>query len=94
MMWWDEGGWGLGDWLAMSTMMVLFSGLVAVLVVWLVRSSSNESPATRGDQRPSSRNADLTLAERFARGEIEEDEFTRRRAVLHNHGGSKQSGGA
>lgn len=94
MMWWNHNGWGFGDWLAMSTMMVLFWGLLVALVIWLVRSSRNELAAPGAQHVPSSQSADLMLAERFARGEIEEDEFTRRRAVLHSAGGSKKSGGA
>lgn len=39
MMWWDHSGWDGGDWFAMSVMMLGFWGLVAALVVWVVRSS-------------------------------------------------------
>lgn len=94
MMWWDEGGWGVGDWLAMSTMMVLFWGLLIALVFWLMRSTRSESAGASAQQGSSGRSADLLLAERFARGEIEEDEYARRQAVLHNVGGSRKSGGA
>jgi putative membrane protein len=83
MMWWNHGGWGAGDWLAMSFMMVVFWGLLIALVVWLVRGNrpgygSEDRPASDPTQR-----ADDVLAERFARGEIDEDEFTKRRQVLH-----------
>ena len=84
MMWWDHGGWGAGDWLAMSLMMLVFWGALIALVVWLIRSN-------RTDQRPdapaSTRRADEVLAERFARGEIDEDEFTRRRELLQTPSG-------
>ncbi len=37
-MWWNNGAWGAGDWIAMSFMMLVFWGLLAALTVWLVRS--------------------------------------------------------
>ncbi len=61
MMDWGNNGWGAGDWVAMSAMMIVFWGAVIALVVWMVRSSRSQTPEHRAD--------DL-LAERFARGEI------------------------
>lgn len=84
MMWWNHGGWGAGDWLAMSFMMVVFWGLLIALVVWLVRGNRPErGPADHPAIDPTQR-ADEVLAEQFARGEIDEDEFTNRRQVLHS----------
>ncbi len=84
MMWWNHGGWGAGDWFAMSFMMVVFWGLLAVLVVWLIRSTRNGHASTPGQPTlPATTRADEVLAERFARGEIDADEYGRRRAVLH-----------
>ena len=83
MMWWSHGGWDAGDWLAMSLMMIVFWGLVIALVVWAVRSTHSDR---RGADRPTgepAKRANELLAERFARGEIDEDEFTNRRDVLH-----------
>ena len=79
-MWWD-GGWGAGAWLAMSLMMVVFWGGLVALVVWLVRGFRPDRGP--GHSTPSAGRADEVLAERFARGEIDEDEFTRRRDFLH-----------
>lgn len=81
-MMWDDGGWGPGAWIWMSMMMIVFWGGLIALVVWLVRSvganqHTAQTPAT------STARADQLLAERFARGEIDEDEFKRRRDVLH-----------
>jgi putative membrane protein len=79
MMGWSN--WGAGSWIIMSLMMVVFWGGLIVLVVWLVRGA--------GPQRRAGRPADATergeevLAERFARGEIDEDEFHRRSEILH-----------
>ena len=82
MMGWDHGAWGAGDWLLMSLMMVVFWGGLVALVVWLVRSSRDDRPQ-RPDTAPSPvQHADEVLAERFARGEIDEEEFTRRRELL------------
>ena len=80
-MMWDHGGWGAGDWVAMSLMMVVFWGALVALIVWLVRS-----PHDRDNDRgtpPAKPHADELLAERFARGEIDAEEFTRSRELLH-----------
>ncbi|HVU74565.1 MAG TPA: SHOCT domain-containing protein [Mycobacteriales bacterium] len=79
----------------MSLMMVLFWGGVVALVVWLVRRSRTEPTAAGSGSRPTSTGPDEVLAERFARGEIDEDEFSRRRELLHSGGrGGTSSGGA
>ena len=82
MMGWDHGAWGAGDWLLMSLMMVLFWGGLVALVVWLVRSVRDEPPKGTDSSPSPTQRADEVLAERFARGEIDEDEFTRRRELL------------
>ena len=63
MMGFNHGGWGAGDWLAMSFMMIVFWGLVVALVVWLARRTSADRGVTTG---ATARTADLVLAERFA----------------------------
>ena len=74
-MWW-HGGWG--GWLTMMIFMLAFwAGLIA-LVVWLIRSRTLDRPA-EGQQRPT---ALEILDERFARGEIDRDEYESRRSVL------------
>lgn len=60
--------------------MMMLSWLVVIaLAMWLVLylrpNQSTGAPTRRQD-------AEELLAERFARGEIDEDEFTRRRDVL------------
>lgn len=69
-------GMGFGGWLMMGFTFLVFWGAVIALVVWLVRSTSTSGT------RPSAP-ADEVLAERFARGEIDEEEYRRRRDVLH-----------
>ena len=34
MMWWSNGGWGIGTWQTMTLMMVILWGAVIALVVW------------------------------------------------------------
>ena len=86
MMWWNHGAWGAGDWVAMSFMMIVFWGVLAALVVWLVRSSRNGRDSTAGlGVRSVAPRADEVLAARFARGDIDADEFGRRRVLLHDN---------
>jgi putative membrane protein len=76
MMWWPNS-WGWGGWLMMTFTMLAVWGFVAWLVVTVIRP-----PGSR-DSSPGP-NADEILAERFARGEIDEDEFTKRKALLRS----------
>lgn len=77
MMGWD--GWGFG-WLGMSLMMLVVWGVPIALVVWLILGNLHPGQAARSTPRSS---ADQILADRYARGEIDEEEFTRRSEVLH-----------
>ena len=79
---WHHGGdWGWGHLLFGSMMMILFWGGIIVAIIlavrWLGRGSSDgTTPAT-------SRNKALDiLQERFARGEIDKDEFEERKRLL------------
>ncbi len=65
----------------MTVMMVLFWGGLITLGVWLVRRART-SPSSDREQSATDR-ADRVLAERFARGEIDDAEFTRSRTILH-----------
>lgn len=58
--------------------MIVFWGAVVFLVVWLVRGRASEQ-AGSGSERPS---ALEILDERFARGEINREEYEARRSVL------------
>jgi putative membrane protein len=75
MMYWNDG-WGWGAWLMMTVGMIGFWGLVAWVIVTLARGTS----ATRAPER----SAEDILAERFARGEIDEEEYTARLDALHS----------
>lgn len=80
MMWWD-GGPGWGGWLVMTLIMVIFWGavIVAGIVAWRAVNRSD-----RQRQQVDERSPELLLDERFARGEIDAEEYTHRRELLHS----------
>ena len=81
MMYGDHGAWGVGEWLAMGVMMVVLWGLLVAFVVLLVRGFRNERGPSATSRRWTA--ADALLAERYARGEIDDEEFTHRLEALH-----------
>jgi putative membrane protein len=60
------------------TMMIVFWGAIAALVVWAARGAGTTRTGTRPD-------ALSILERRYATGEIDRDEFTERRRVLEAH---------
>jgi len=74
MMWYGFGGW----WMGVS--MVLFWAGVVLLVVWAVRGMSAGGRTPAGDRR-----AVEILDERFARGEIDREEYEQRRSTLERN---------
>lgn len=83
MMYGYGSGIGLGTWILMGLGMLLFWGVVVTLVILLVRRSRIGSTAL-ADPAGSSKALHI-LAERFARGEIDEQEFSSRRRTLLGH---------
>ncbi|MFF4905813.1 SHOCT domain-containing protein [Streptomyces sp. NPDC001260] len=89
MFWYDRhmSGWG---WFGMSLGMIVFWGLIITVFVLFFRALNR--PAPDGSHVPAPWNqpappsAEQLLAERFARGEIDEDEYQRRLRVLHSTG--------
>jgi putative membrane protein len=81
MMWYGGPGWGWG-WLVMSLVMLAFWVLLVLGGIAMWRSLRD------GDRRPRDdrRSAEQLLDERFARGEIDVDEYTRRREILRSGG--------
>ena len=75
----DMGDGAAGHWWWWLFGFVLFAALV-VAVVWLVMRSG-PAPASAASPPPR-RSAEDVLADRFARGEIDEAEFRRRRDAL------------
>jgi putative membrane protein len=60
---------------------ILILALIVVLAVFLVRGFAGPWPGTAPHQPPGRTPLDI-LKERFARGEIDQDEFEKRRRVL------------
>lgn len=80
-MMWYGGGWG--GWIMMTLLMVLFWGGLITAIVLATRALSTDSRPRAGTAVL--RRADELLSERFARGEIDEDEFRRRMTLLRGH---------
>lgn len=85
---WDHGGWGDGMWgmhgwggwwglLVMLGVLLLVVAGVVMLVVTLARTTGGGTSTA-----PGATPADRLLDERYARGEIDEQEYLHRRAVL------------
>lgn len=95
-MWDGMGGMGMGTWgVLMSIFWLLFLALIVVGIVLVVRATSAGSgggvpPAHSGSGAypayPAGSRAQEILDERFARGEIDEEEYRRRKDVLREAG--------
>jgi len=75
---WD---WGWGHMIFGSVMMILFWGGIILVIVLAVRWLGGGSWQGAGSQLPGKRALDI-LQERFARGEIDKEEFEERRRTL------------
>ena len=84
MMGWYNDGVGWGGWIAMTLMMVAFWGLVILAVVAIFRGTSRDTSHTGQIDPTGHRDTMKTLDERFARGEIDTDEYHARQAVLRD----------
>ena len=78
-MMWGYGGTGWAGWLVMSLLMVAFWGVLIFGGTALWRSASR---GHRGGQQPVDRSPEQLLDERFARGEIDAEEYRSRRELL------------
>jgi putative membrane protein len=83
MMFWsdhDMSGWGYAG---MAVGMIVLWTLVIVAIIALVRSSTGTPPTPAVPQmRPYTESPEQLLAARFARGEIDEDDYQQHLAVL------------
>jgi putative membrane protein len=88
MYWYGSGmsGWGYA---LMTISMVLFWGAVIFGIVALFRYLGRGSQQPPAQPPPSAQTPERLLAERFARGEIDEDEYQRRLAALRDTGQAK-----
>jgi len=78
MMWWNDSmGWN--GWIVMILTMGIFWSLVVFAVIALFRSDGNTQTPTQRQGEPSPLQM---LDERFARGEIDADEYHARQDVL------------
>ena len=77
MMGWYHDGAGWGGWLVMTIAMIAFWAMVIVAVVVLFRGSKSSDQDSSPYEDPMA-----ILDQRFARGEIDEDEYHARSAVL------------
>ena len=83
MNWYGNGmnGWGYG---LMTISMLLFWALVITGVVVVVRYLSRHGGLTSNAQ-PGHRTPEQILSERFARGDIDDEEYRQRTEVLRSH---------
>ena len=73
-------GWGGASWMIMGLMFVVFWGCVVALAIYLLRRGHARNDADR--IHPAHHDAERILAERFARGDIDVEDYTQRRAAL------------
>jgi putative membrane protein len=80
---WAGNGWGWGGvvtYIVLAVLLVAVVIVVAAAVRYLVRGGSPYTGASSEATGP-----EATLAERFARGEIDDDEYRRRITLLREH---------
>lgn len=78
----DMNGWG---WFAMSAGTILLWALLVTVALLLFRTL-NRAPELPHREPSHRESAERLLAERFARGEIDEEEYRRRMSVLRADG--------
>lgn len=79
MMWWGPGMGGAG-WFVMILNLLAFWALVVIAGMALVRGFGSRRPSTPYDRSPLD-----VLDERFARGEIDAEEYRARKEMLRAH---------
>ena len=74
------GGWGTFSWLGMLIQFLFWGGILA-LIAWAI---TRIFPGQRGGEQPGARgdSAEELLRQRFARGEIDAEEYEERRRIL------------
>lgn len=77
-MMWSNYNMGWGGWIVMTLAMVAFWALVVFAVVAIFRGTQNAGPTVRNPGRDPME----ILDERFARGEIDSDDYHARKDVL------------
>ncbi len=82
MTWHDGWDWGFGGFFLMVLLMALFWGAIIATAIWAIRQFRPREAGTAGTTSSALR----ILEDRFARGEIDADEFQRRREILRGGG--------
>ncbi|GGX60246.1 SHOCT domain-containing protein [Streptomyces minutiscleroticus] len=96
-MYWNPHGMSGWGWFAMSLSTVVFWALLIAVGVLLFRSLDRGRPGAHGESPHSApaqaldRTPEQVLAGRFARGEIDEEEYRRRLSVLRSDGPDRTS---
>jgi uncharacterized membrane protein/Zn-dependent protease with chaperone function len=92
MMMMDDGHWGWGSWILTTLTTVVFWALIITAVVLLARYLLSLSQRTTGTTHATgASNAEQVLAERYARGDIDDDEYKRRLGLLRQNMASTTS---
>jgi putative membrane protein len=85
MMWHDADGWGWLGWVLMTAGMVAFWALLITAIVLVIRYLATSRGPANPPSVPAQIRAEQVLAERFARGEIDDNEYRQRLAQLREH---------
>ena len=83
MMYYGGGHMSGWAWFGMSIGMIAFWGLLIVLALLVYQAFSDSTAGGRGSG-PTAADPRQILAERYARGEIDEDEYQRRLTTLNS----------
>lgn len=79
------GGWGWGGWIMTAIVLTLLFAFVITAIVAAVRYLGGPGHGGVHHGPPRGGRADDILAERYARGEIDDEEYRRRVALLRDH---------
>ena len=77
---WGTSGGGAGQWVMVGVLLTVIVGGLTALAVWVALTLRKEPRDASGYR------ADALLAERFAKGDIDGEEFTHSRDLLHSAG--------
>jgi putative membrane protein len=86
MMGWNHDGGGWGGWILMAVLMLAFWALVVFAVIAIFRGTGR---ARGSEERTAGRDALDILGERFARGEIDAEEYQARARILRQAGADR-----
>jgi putative membrane protein len=86
MDWYNHGGMSTGGWIAMIAIMIGFWGFVIFVVVMFFRGDGRAFKGGSSLDRAPYRDPVETLQQRFARGELDSDEYEASMALLRGSG--------